>query len=95
EYASYKPLNPEIECQFVCDTEQDHYQVVNMGWQQYRRIYGCVIHLDIKDGKIWIQHNTTDIDIAEKLVKLGVLRQDIVLGFQSPSVRKFTAYAVS
>jgi hypothetical protein len=32
EYASYKSLNKTIERQFVCDTENDHYQIVNMGW---------------------------------------------------------------
>lgn len=95
EYANYKPLNPEIECQFLCDIAQDHYQIVNIGWQKHRRIYGCVLHLDIKEGKIWIQHNTTDLDIAEKLVQLGVPRQDIVLGFQPLFMRQYTAYAVS
>lgn len=95
EYASYKSLNPTIERQFVCDTENDHYQIVNMGWQGYRRIYGCTIHLDIKNGKIWIQHNMMEIDLVEELVKLGAPKDDIVLRFHSPFRRKFTDYAVS
>jgi muramidase (phage lysozyme) len=95
EYASHRSLNPTIERQFICDTENDHYQLVNIGWDKYRRIYGCTMHLDIKDGKIWIQHNMTDIDIAEELVNLGVAKQDIVLGFHSPFMRQFTDYAVS
>lgn len=95
EYASYKSLNKTIERQFVCDTENDHYQIVNMGWDGNRRLYGCTIHIDIKNGKIWIQHNMTEIDLAEELVRLGVSKEDIVLGFHSPFMRQFTDYAVS
>lgn len=95
EYASYKSLNKTIERQFVCDTENDHYQIVNMGWDGNRRIYGCTIHIDIKNGKIWIQHNMTEIDLAEELVSVGVPKEDIVLGFHSPFMRQFTDYAVS
>ena len=51
--------------------------------------------LDIKDEKIWIQCNSTDIDIAEELVNLGVEKQDIVLGFQPLYMRKYTDYAVN
>ena len=76
-------------------TENDHYQIVNMGWDGHRRLYGCTIHIDIKDGKIWIQHNMTEIDLAEELGKLGVPKEDIVLGFHSPFMRQFTDYAVS
>lgn len=95
EYASYKSLNKTIERQFVCDTENNHYQIVNMGWNGHRRIYGCTIHIDIKNGKIWIQHNMTEIDLAQELVSLGVPKEDIVLGFHSPFMRQFTDYAVS
>jgi XisI protein len=38
EYASYKSLNKTIDRQFICDTENDHYQIVNMGWDGYRRL---------------------------------------------------------
>ncbi len=95
EYANYKPLNPNIESQFVCDQENHHSQIVNIGWQNQVRVYGCILHLDIKDGKIWIQHNTTEIDIAQELVDLGVPKHDIVIGFHSPFKRRFTEYAVN
>jgi len=84
-----------VESQTIFDMERDHYQIVNVGWNKDKRIYGCVIHLDIKNGKIWLQYNGTEIDIAEELVDLGVPRTDIVLGFQAPYRRKFTDYATS
>lgn len=86
---------PDIDRQIILDTEHDHYQLVNVGWHNDRRIYGCVLHFDIQDGKIWIQHNGTEFKLADELVALGVAKQDIVLGFQSPFKRQFTEFAVS
>ncbi len=67
---------------------------MNIGWNGQERIYGLVLHLDIKDGKIWIQHNGTERDIAREFVEMGVAKSDIVIGFHSPFKRKFTEYAV-
>ena len=50
--------------------------------------------IDIKGEKIWLQWNGTEDDIAANLVTMGVPNEDIVLGFQSPFMRKFTEYAV-
>lgn len=41
-----------VEAQTIFDTERDRYQLVYVGWENRRRVYGCVIHIDIKDGKI-------------------------------------------
>lgn len=94
EYSTRRSTE-EIESQCIFDLQRDHYQIVNVGWENQRRVYGCVIHLDIKNGKIWLQYNGTEIDIAQELVKLGVPKSDIVLGFQPAYRRPLTEYAVS
>jgi len=83
-----------IEAELVFDTERDRYQLVHVGWQNQRRIYGCTIHIDIKAGKIWLQHNATEIEIDKQLVSAGIAKEDIVLGFHPPFMRQFTEYAV-
>jgi hypothetical protein len=85
----------EIERQTLFDTQRDHYQLVNTGWENHRRVYGCLIHVDIRDEKIWIQYDGTETGIANQLVELGVPKQDIVLAFQSPFMRQLTEFAVS
>jgi len=95
EYASVPIANGEIECYTVFDTKQDHYQVVNVGWDGYRRVYGCVIHLDIKAGKIWLQHNMTEMRVGHELVDRGVAKENIVLGFQAPEMRPYTEFGVA
>lgn len=93
EYAAIPIANGEIDCYTVFDTQQDHYQVVNIGWDGDRRVYGCVLHLDIINGKIWVQHNMTEMRIAQELVNRGVAKDQIVLGFQDPNMRQYTEYA--
>ena len=88
-----KPQNEtEYEVQTVFDSEQDHYQLLYVGWRGNKRQFGCILHLDIKDGKIWIQHDGTEVGIANQLVALGVPKQDIVLAFHEPAVRQFTEF---
>lgn len=95
EYAGYKSLNPNIERELICDTQRDRYLIVSLGWEETSHVYGCMIHIEIRNEKIWLQRNMTDIDFAEELVELGVPKTDIVLGFHSPFKRQFTEYAVS
>ena len=89
------PPADEIESQILIDTEHDHYQITQVGWKNKHRIYGCILHIDIKDNKIWIQHNGTEIDIAYELVNMGIPKEQIVLGFQSPYKRQYTEFAVA
>ncbi|MBP5977705.1 XisI protein [Brasilonema sp. CT11] len=87
--------NYNVESQLVFDTEHDHYQLIDIGWEGLTRIYNCFIHIDIKNGKIWIQHNMTDVDLADKLVDMGVPKEDIVLGLHPPYKRPYTGYGVA
>lgn len=91
---SRNDLDTETKVQLIFDTERDRYQVVHLGWEQQKRVYGCVIHVDIKDGKIWIQRDRTEIGVANELVAAGVSKEDIVLAFKSPYLRQFTEFAV-
>lgn len=65
EQGKVKPINGEIEVETIFYLERDRYLVIDLGWDQHRRIYNCVMHLDIKDGKIWIERNQTDKVIAD------------------------------
>jgi hypothetical protein len=86
--------NSELELQTLFDTQHDHYQLVYVGWYKSKRVYGPILHLDIKDEKIWLQLNTTADDITLDLMELGIAKDDIVLGFHAPSMRQFTEFAV-
>jgi hypothetical protein len=94
-HGSHPPAYGEVELQLIFDTERDHYQLVHVGWHQHRRKYGCLIHMDIKGDKIWIQHDGTECGVANELVELGVPKEHIVLAYQPPYKRPYTAFAVA
>ena len=87
------PDSDSVETQYIFDKEHNHYQLFQVGWDGYEWVHGCILHFDIKEGKIWVQHNGTEIGIAEELMNLGVPKEDIVLGFQAPYKRKYTGFA--
>jgi serine/threonine protein kinase len=93
--AKQRSHEKEYEVQTVFDTEHDHYQLLYVGWRGNKRDFGCVLHLDIKGGKIWIQHDGTEEGIANRLVAMGVPNQDIILAFHEPNVRQYTDFGDS
>lgn len=90
--ASRQRNEPEYAVQTVFDVEGDHYQLMYVGWRGNKRDFGCVLHVDIIRGKIWIQHDGTEEGLATRLVEMGVPRQDIVLAFHEPEVRQYTDF---
>ena len=95
EIGSYKNHSSEIETQLLFDTTRDHYQILKTGWRGIKRTYGVSIHIDIKDGKVWIQRNATDLLIAEMLVEKGIPKENIVLAFHAPYKRQYTEFAAA
>jgi hypothetical protein len=93
EYAGYNPSHGQIETEAVVDREHDHYEVMHVGWDGARRVYGCVVHIDIRGGKVWVQYDGTSSPVAEELLAAGIPREDIVLGFHPAEVRRHTAFA--
>ena len=94
EYGAYKTSYGEVETELIFDPVKGHYHFTRVGWHDQSRIYGCVLHLDIKDNKIWIQYDGTEDGIANRLVAAGVPKEHIVLAFHSPFMRRFTEFAV-
>jgi hypothetical protein len=95
EYAQYKPSHGDVQIEIVFDESNDHYELVYAGWNRTYRIHGSVIHIDIRNGKIWVQYDGTEDGIAEELVKKGIPRDRIVLAFKPQEIRPHTDFAVA
>lgn len=93
-YTNPNPQN-ELEEQLIIDTKNDHYQILNIGWVGTQRVYYPIFHIDIKNGKVWVQEDASDSDLVGKLEEQGIDKSDIVLAFQAPYNRPFTGYAVA
>jgi len=94
QYAQYKPSNGEIAPEVIINDEQGHFELMHIGWDGPRRIHGSVIHIDIINGKIWIQHDGTSPGVAVELAEAGVPKEDIILGFRPAHLRQHTGFGV-
>ncbi len=92
QYNQYQPSYGDVEMELIIDIEHDHYQLMSVGWNGLRRIHGALIHVDIRNDQIWIQHDGTEGGIANELVELGVPKEDIVLAFHAPYKRPYTGF---
>jgi hypothetical protein len=95
KHAQLRPALGGIEYELNFNEAIDHYALLANGWNGPYRIEGHIIHVDIRNGKIWIQHDGTEEGIAEQLVAAGIPRDKIVLAYKSERMRRQTEFAVS
>lgn len=85
----------KIETEVVFDRQRDRYLLVEVGWENNARVHYTIAHLDIINGKIWIQHDKTPNGIANDLLDNGLSKDEIVLGFRSEILRKMSEFALA
>ena len=96
EYAKIPYANsPDLEKQVIVDLKRNHFQLVRLGWDHKTFKHETVFHIDIKNEKVWIQQNWTDIEIADEFLESGIPPTDIVLGFQPVYARSHSGFAVA
>ena len=96
KYVNIVPVNlPDVENELICDEKHDRYQLMRIGFENNKQVHYCVFHFDIKNGKIWIQQDATDIPVAQLLLDADVPKEDIVLAFHAPYRRELSGYAVA
>lgn len=94
-HAQFKPSVGDIETEVIFDEKNDHYELMHTGWVHRRRVQGPVIHVDIRGGKIWVQHDGTSSGVVDEFLDAGVPPEHIVLAFHAPDVRQHTGFAVA
>ena len=83
-----------IETEVVFDRMRDRYLLVEVGWENNARVHHTIAHLDIINGKIWIQLDKTPNGIANDLLDNAMSKDEIVLGFRSETLRKMSEFAL-
>ena len=95
EYTRIPYAYGDIQTEAVFDRMNDRYLLMNVGWDEGRRVHGALVHIDIIQGKVWIQRDGTEHGIAKELVAAGIPKDQIVLAFRPEKVRQYTDYAVT
>lgn len=95
KYAEPPFAEEKLETEVIFDRNRDRYLLVEVGWENNARVHQTVAHLDIINGKIWIQLDKTPNGIANDLLENGMSKTEIVLGFRSETLRKISEFALA
>ncbi len=85
----------DLTCEAIFDRSRGRFVLITVGWDEDERIDDVLVHIDVINGKLWIQTDNTEHGIAPELVEAGVPKSEIVLAFQAPEMRQHTEYAVA
>lgn len=95
EYIATMPSDTDEEVYLVEDPTQMNYLIYHNAWHQSSRSYGCILHVRIKNSKVYIEYDGTDEGFGDVFVEAGIPKQDIVLAFHAPTKRPYTGFAVA
>ncbi|OIN57568.1 XisI protein [Arsenicibacter rosenii] len=97
EIASWSSANKDIETMTALDEQHGQYLLLSDGWlKDGLRMYGPLVHVEVKqDGKVWLRHDGTDLEIGRQLLNAGVAPMDLVPAFHDPVTRQYAGYAVA
>ncbi len=86
--AEYETLQTDTaKIELVFDDERGRYMAVWVGWQKYKRIHQCAIHIDIVDDEVVIQWNDTEALLDDELMDMGIPKEKIRLALLPPQAQ--------
>ena len=85
----------KYETCLIFDETHDHYLWMSIGWVNKKKINNTQIHIRIKNERVYIEQDWTDIGITAELLEAGIPKEDIVLAFHDPESRKLTEFAIA
>jgi hypothetical protein len=94
-YAHIKYANVPFKNRAAFDNENGQYLIISEGWMEKKHFHSCLIHVEIIGDRVWIQCDNTEDGVAGELAEAGIPKEDIVLGFHEPEIRKYTGFGVS
>ncbi len=83
----------EVSERLAFDPNRDQYLWFRFGWDDKKRVQHIIMYLCIKNGKIWVEEDSTNLCVVDDLLAAGIPPADIVLGFHPPSKRALTEFA--
>lgn len=95
ELAQFTPSHGDIKNKLVFDDERNMYILLTVGWDDSHRYGHPLVIVEVKDNKIWIEHDGIEDGITSLLEQRGVSKDQIVFGWMSEIQRQYSGYAVS
>ena len=90
-----KRQQSHFSLEFVIDSGKQRFLLIGDGWLNHRRLYGTIIDISLRGGKVWVLEDNTEEGIAEDLLEAGLTRDEIVIAWQPEYRRELTGFAIS
>ena len=81
-----KDAGVEVSDRLAFDETRDQYLWFRFGWDDKKQIQYIIIYLCIKNGKVWVEEDATNLCVVDDLLSAGIPQADIVLGFTHVTV---------
>jgi hypothetical protein len=94
EYTEIPYASGDLQCRLIVSNDRHHFLLIVQGWEDDIQVHSCLVHLEIIGDKIWIHRDGLENGIADDLLRAGIPKHQIVLGFHPPDVRPHTEFAV-
>ena len=95
DYVATMQSNLDEEIYLVEDPYKMNYLIYHNAWKHSSRNYGCILHIRIKNEKIYIEYDGTDEGFGDVFAEAGIPHTEIVLAFHAPAKRSYTGFAVA
>lgn len=81
QYAKLRPSHGQIRLDTVFDEQQDHYALMQVGWDRGIRVRGNLIYITLQNDKIFVEYDGIEHGILDEFTKRGVAKDNIVLPY--------------
>lgn len=85
KYARLRPSHGSIRLDTVFDEQQDHYALMQSGWDRGIRVRGNLLYVTLRNDKIHIEYDGIEQGIRNELIRRGIPAEKVVLAFLSPA----------
>ena len=94
DYANIRYTYGQVDRQTVFDRNKRRFLLMIDGWDNGKRVHGCLIDVQIKNDKLWIERDGTEDGIGLEFERLGVPKSQIVLAWYPEGIREEDGYAI-
>jgi hypothetical protein len=95
EYTEIPYAYGDLQCRLIISEDRNNFLLITLGWEDDVQVHGCLVHIEVIGDKIWIHRDGLEDGIANELVKAGIPKTQIVLGFHPPNILPYTEFAVN
>jgi hypothetical protein len=83
--------------QAITDIKHNQFQLIHISWFERQHSFKVLLHFSIhpETGNIWVQYNSTEIDLDHDFSEMNIPKSHLVLGFRPSDMRELSDFAVA